>query len=241
MFRRELLVSLEKDPIIHVIAEADVPGHLGPVVAEHPPRVLCLDLTPPLGDPVDGVRRLREAMPLTSILVLVGPEDDPTEALLAGASGAVEKNTALGEAPAIIHALAAGHVYLDAPAARSLLDLATAEDGSEGAEVGRLSPAQTELLHQLASGRDPEELAAFFQSEASILYQRLWETLSALRSPGESEDQEAVSPDALSPTGISPILGASPMFPSESAVKEPISEEAADIEGADEAAIHEST
>lgn len=121
IYRREFLTALESDIDIHVVAEAEVPSGLGPIVAEHPPDVIVVDLTPSKGDPVEIIQTLRNQMPDSAILAVGGPNDELAPALLAGALGAVDKNTALEMGGFIVHALAARKLFFDRRAAHSLL------------------------------------------------------------------------------------------------------------------------
>ncbi|NNE94709.1 MAG: response regulator transcription factor [Acidimicrobiales bacterium] len=121
VYRRELMTALESDSDIQVVAEADMPSGLGPIVNEHPPHVIVVDLSPPKSDPAQVIRTLAERMPKSQILAVGGPNDDLAVALIAGAVGAVEKTTALAMGPFIVHAVAAGRLFLDRRAAQWLL------------------------------------------------------------------------------------------------------------------------
>lgn len=121
VYRRELLTALESDPDIQVVAEAELPGGLGPITVDFPPSVVVLDMTPVQGDPVEVIGTLRERMPGASILAVGGPNDDLAPALMAGAMGAVDKKTALAMGPFVVHAVAAGKLFIDQEAAKCLL------------------------------------------------------------------------------------------------------------------------
>jgi DNA-binding NarL/FixJ family response regulator len=121
VFRRELMTALESDVDIRVVAEAELPSGLGPIVVEHPPEVIVVDLSPPKGDAIEIIATLRTRMPNSAILAVGGPNDDLAPALLAGAVGAVDKNTALSMGGLIVHAVAAHKLFLDRRAAESLV------------------------------------------------------------------------------------------------------------------------
>lgn len=116
------MTALESDPEIQVVAESDLPGGLGPIVTELPPAVVVVDMTPSNNrDPIELITNLVERMPNTAILAIGGPNDDLAPALVAGALGAVDKNTALSMGGFVIHALAARKLFIDRRAAQSLL------------------------------------------------------------------------------------------------------------------------
>ncbi len=121
VYRRELMTALESDTDIVVVAEAELPGGLGPIISDHPPDVIVVDLTPSKGDPIEIIKTLRTHMPDSAVLAVGGPNDDLAPALLAGALGAVDKNIALDMGGLIVHALASGKLFLDRRAAQSLL------------------------------------------------------------------------------------------------------------------------
>jgi len=121
IYRRELMTSLERDDGIQVVAEADIPSGLGPVINDHPARVVVVDMTPSQGEATEIISRLRDLMPISAVLAVGGPNDLLAPALIAGAAGAVDKNTALRMGPQIVRTLVDGHMFVDRRAATSLL------------------------------------------------------------------------------------------------------------------------
>ena len=147
VYRRELMTALESDADIQVIAESDLPGGLGPIVTELPPKVVVVDLTPAnAGDPIELIKNLRKRMPDAAILAIGGPNDDLAPALIAGALGAVDKNTALSMGGFVIHALAARKLFIDRRAAQSLLK--TIHDHPRRTEIPQ---GQVDLVDELAN------------------------------------------------------------------------------------------
>ncbi len=121
IYRRELMTALERDAEIQVVAEADIPSQLGPVINDHPPKIVVVDLTPTQGDALEIISTLRDLMPISAVLAVGGPNDELAPALLAGANGAVDKNVAIRLGPTIVKTLVRGHIFIDQRAAQSLL------------------------------------------------------------------------------------------------------------------------
>jgi DNA-binding NarL/FixJ family response regulator len=147
------MTALESDTDIVVVAEAELPGGLGPVVTDHPPDVVVVDMTPSKGDPVEIIKTLRMRMPESPVLAVGGPNDDLATALLAGALGAVDKNTALKMGGLIVHALAAGKLFVDRRAAQSLLRAIHAHPRRNAIPLN-----QVELIDKLAEVETIAEL-----------------------------------------------------------------------------------
>lgn len=176
VYRRRLMIALEHDEAIAVVADAAVPGALGPVLAEVTPHVLIVDLAAPDGDPVDGIQRLSAAMPGTAVLALAGPSDDPAPALIAGAAGSLTKTEALRRGSEVVRHLAAGHVYVDRRAASSLSRLVERHENFPG-----LSKHHVEVLHQISAGRTLRELGPFFRCSTEELERDVLLILDVLR------------------------------------------------------------
>jgi len=154
IYRRELMTALEGDTDIQVVAEADLPSGLGPIVSEYPPDVIVVDLTPAKGEAVEIIATLGKRMPDSAILAVGGPNDDLAAALLAGALGAVDKNTALRMGGFIVHAMAARKLFFDKRAAQSLLRAIHAHPRRNA-----IPHAQVELVDKLAEVETIADLA----------------------------------------------------------------------------------
>jgi two-component system, NarL family, response regulator NreC len=112
--RRSLRLLLDGEDGVTVIAEA---GDLSTVmrhVHDHRPDVLVIDLRMPNGSSFEAIRRLRQQIPSTEIVV-VTMEESPAfaqRALDAGAIGFVLKDTADGELPEAVRRAAEREHYI---------------------------------------------------------------------------------------------------------------------------------
>jgi two-component system, NarL family, response regulator NreC len=154
--RRSLRLLLDDEDGLEVIAEAaDIEGVMRHVHG-HLPDVLVLDLSMPSGSSIGTIRRLRERVPDTQIVVLT-MQDDPAfaqQAIDAGAIGFVLKELADLDLPDAVRAAARGRQYLSKPVAARLAsaDRAATED--------HLTPREIEVLHWIALGHTSAEIAA---------------------------------------------------------------------------------
>jgi two-component system, NarL family, response regulator NreC len=154
--RRGLRLLLEGEDGLAVIAEAaDLPTAVRHVHG-HIPHVLVLDLQMPNGSSLDTIRRLRDQVPETEIVVLT-MEASPLfaqQALDAGALGFVLKDRADIELPEALRSAASGNEYISPQVAAGLdaLRRTVAGDG--------LSPRETEVLRLIALGHTSSEIAA---------------------------------------------------------------------------------
>jgi DNA-binding NarL/FixJ family response regulator len=188
VFRRELMIALERGPSVVVSAEADDASRFGRVVTDFPPDVVCLDVSVLVGGAVDAVRQLSHWLPDSRVLLLVGASDDPGPAILAGAAGSIAKTSAIEHGLAAVCLVAEGHIHLDARGATSLLETTDALTAIGQIE---LPERHHELLSQLAAARTPfgrtmDDIAPFFAGSDHGLDRTLSEVLGTIRDAWSS-------------------------------------------------------
>ena len=114
LMRRSLRLLLDTGEDIEVVAEAADLKTVMREVHDRRPHVLVLDLSMPGGSSLDAIRRLREEVTSTEIVVLT-IEDSPAfaqHALDAGAIGFVRKDFADVELNRSVRAAARGEQYV---------------------------------------------------------------------------------------------------------------------------------
>jgi two-component system response regulator NreC len=153
--RRSLRLLLDDEGDVEVVAEAADLSMVDRQVHGHAPRVLVLDLQLPNGSSLELIRRLREQVPGTEIVVLT-MERNPVfaqRALDAGAVGFVLKHRSDTELPEAVRLAARGEQYVSPYVGNGLEGLrrSVAGDG--------LSPRETEVLRLIALGHTNAEIA----------------------------------------------------------------------------------
>ena len=124
------------------------------------PDVALLDLGLPGMSGVDGVRRIRERSPATQALVLTVHDDNDHvfEAICAGASGYLLKDTPPARLVAAIHELGAGGAPMSPSIARAVVGMfrrVAPQRTGDG-----LSPRELEVLTLLAAGNSYKTAAS---------------------------------------------------------------------------------
>ncbi len=146
LMRRTLRLLLEREGGLEVVAEAsDVPAAIRHV-HEQRPHVLVLDLSMPNGGSLDAVRRLREQVPGTAIIVLA-MEDDPAyaqQAIEAGAIGYVLKDIADTDLPQAVRSAVRGEPFVSRRVGALLKAMRPSAQGDDppGAPRGERSAAR---------------------------------------------------------------------------------------------------
>ena len=126
------------------------------------PDVAILDLSMPRLPGLEAVRRIREALPQTRVLVLTAHEEEEYVLPLvrAGAAGYLIKDSAVSDLLAAVRALHAGQGYFGPQAAKVLAEqYRHPERASTGDPYGGLSPREREVFHLVVEGRTTKEIA----------------------------------------------------------------------------------
>ena len=125
--------------------------------------MLILDLAMPGLHGIEVARRLAQDSPETKIVVLSMHSDRRyvIEALRAGASAYVLKESGFGELTGVIEEVLAGRLYLSPAVSEQVIkDYVRLADVEEGGVFAVLSAREREVLQLLAEGRATKEVAA---------------------------------------------------------------------------------
>jgi two-component system response regulator NreC len=149
---------LEAEPGFAVVSEAGDVALTERRVAAHRPRVLILDINLREGSSLPAIPRLRAASPQTSIVVLTMQNDAELarEALRAGATGFVLKESAKEELIQAVRLAAQGRTYLTPELGARLATEASASAGTPD----DLSVREVEVLRLIALGHTNTEIAS---------------------------------------------------------------------------------
>ena len=128
--------------------------------AELKPDIVVVDIGMPLLNGLDAARQLKRTQPQIKIVVLTVNEDADlaAEAVRAGASSYLLKNSAAAELLQAIEEAMNGRSYITPLVAKGLVD-ALARGPDESGEPALTSPRQREVLQLLAEGRTMKEIA----------------------------------------------------------------------------------
>ncbi len=145
-------------------------------VRTHHPQVVLMDIRMPRLDGIAATARLRAMPTPPEVLVLTTFQADAyvLDALRAGASGFLLKDTPPTEILAAIRQVAGGGTTLSPSVARTVIDHIAQSAGDErrasaGAALAAVSQREREVAVEISRGRSNAEIAAaLFLSEATV-------------------------------------------------------------------------
>lgn len=159
--RDGLQALLAADPALQVAGSFAHADEALRFAADTPPDVAILDIALAGVDGIEAARRLHDLYPGTQILILSmhATPEFVYQALRAGASGYVLKESAGEEVIAAIHAVHAGRRYLSQRISAPALDDYAKQRGPES-PLERLSARERQVLELIVEGHTSAEVAA---------------------------------------------------------------------------------
>lgn len=161
MVRESLVAVLQAEADIEVVAQA-ADGLEAVALAERTrPDIVIADLSMPRLGGLEVVRRLRELLPQTRVLVLTMHQEDEyvLQAVRAGASGYLVKDSAAHELVEAVRRLHAGRAHFGPQAARALAEQMQNPERDAGDPYGTLTTREREVFHLIAEGLTTKEIA----------------------------------------------------------------------------------
>ena len=159
--REGLAVLINGTPGFHCTGNYRTMEEALRVLEKEPPDVLLTDIGLPLMSGTDGIRILKKLYPDLSILALTVYKDDEDifDALCAGASGYLLKNTTPARLLECLREVVAGGAPMSPQVAQQVIRLFREISPPLKAEY-RLTPQETELLKLMVDGYHYKEAAA---------------------------------------------------------------------------------
>ena len=166
----ELLLKLEPD--IEVAGIASDGAAAVEMVEQKKPDLVLMDLKMPVMNGVEAIRAIKARRPDVKVLVLTTYSTDEWvfEALRAGASGYLLKDTPREGVLSAIRGTVEGKTYLDpAVAGKVLGEITSLKKKPVAAITGKLTEREVEVLRWLARGLSNEDIAKkLFLSEGTV-------------------------------------------------------------------------
>jgi RNA polymerase sigma factor (sigma-70 family) len=128
------------------------------------PDLILVDISMPLLNGMDAARQIKKSVPDAKLIFLTMHASPvfATEALQAGASGYLLKQSAASELPHAIETVLNGQVYLTPAITKSVLDSIVKHKSTPmqlRKSLTQLTPRQREVLQLLAEGKSPKDIA----------------------------------------------------------------------------------
>jgi DNA-binding NarL/FixJ family response regulator len=154
-FRAGLRLMIDPVDDIEVVGEATTGEQAVAIAAEHRPDVVVMDLRMPDVDGIEATRRLRDAAPESSVVVLTMFEDDDSvfAAMRAGALGYLLKGAEESDILRAIRATASGDAIFGVAIARRVIEHFTSGEKAPSAAFPTLTDREREVLEMIAAGK----------------------------------------------------------------------------------------
>ena len=156
----EMLLKLEKD--IEVMGQAQDGAEAIEMVAKAQPDLVLMDLKMPGLNGIEATRQIRANYPQVKVLVLTTYDDDEWvfDAIRAGASGYLLKDTPREEVIKAVRGTAAGKSFIDPAVAGKLLhQVADKQTQPSTLLTDKLTEREAEVLRLVARGFNNADIA----------------------------------------------------------------------------------
>lgn len=156
----EMLLKLERD--IEVVGLAQDGAEAIELTAQKKPDLVLMDLKMPGMNGVEATTRIRLTYPDVKVLVLTTYDDDQWvfDAIHAGASGYLLKDTPRAEVVKAIRGTVAGRSYIDPSVAGRLLSQVASQQSQPSTHItSKLSEREVDVLRLLARGLNNGDIA----------------------------------------------------------------------------------
>jgi DNA-binding NarL/FixJ family response regulator len=155
---RTLLESL---PEVAVAAEAKDGYEALRLIELHHPDVVLMDIAMPGLNGLETTARITADFPHCRVIVLSMHlnEEYVLQALRAGASGYLLKDSGLAELEIAVRAAARGETYLCPPVSKQVIESYVQRVGSATSPFEHLTPRQREVLQLIAEGHTTQDIA----------------------------------------------------------------------------------
>jgi two-component system NarL family response regulator len=165
LFRRGLMMVLEDEPDLEVLAEAADGTEAVDTCIDLAPDVILMDVRMPGLSGIAATQAIRESMPTAKVIMLTvsDDEEDLFGSIRAGAAGYLLKEISIEEVADAVRAVMRGESLISPSMASKLLAefavLSRADGQSRDASAPRLTERELEVLSRVAEGMSNREIA----------------------------------------------------------------------------------
>jgi DNA-binding NarL/FixJ family response regulator len=172
LVRTGLSMMLAGADDLTIVAEADDGDEVVPLVAEHSPDVVLMDIRMPRVDGLTATERVRgrDGAPEIIILTTFDADEHVVRALRAGAGGFLLKDTPPADIINAIRKVAAGEPILSPSVTRRLIAQVTEARSSPARSlIAQLSDREREVVVAIGQGKSNAEISAdLYMSVATV-------------------------------------------------------------------------
>jgi DNA-binding NarL/FixJ family response regulator len=163
---RDGLRSLFQQEGYEIIGEAGNGLAAVELCVHHGPDLVIMDITMPVLNGIEALRKIRAACPDTKVIMLSMHDDLQfiVESLKAGASGYLLKESAFEELSMAVRTLERNGIYLSASIADTVIrDYLMKNQSSDAEAFSILTPREREVLQMIAEGKTTKEAAQYLR------------------------------------------------------------------------------
>jgi len=160
--RDGLAMLLKLEPDIDIVGSAEDGAEAVEMVAEKEPDLILMDLKMPIMNGVEATRQIVAKYPEVKVLVLTTYADDEWvfDAIQAGASGYLLKDTPREELIKAVRGTVAGKTYVDPSVAGKVLEQVSSRQIQPATLItAKLTQREVEVLRLLAKGSSNADIA----------------------------------------------------------------------------------
>jgi NarL family two-component system response regulator LiaR len=165
-----MLLKLERD--IDVVGTAEDGAAVVEMVAKEKPDLVLMDLKMPIMNGVEATRQIRAKYPGVKILVLTTYDDDEWvfDAIQAGASGYLLKDTPRDEVIKAVKGTVSGKTYVDPSVAGKVLEQVSSHQTQPATLItSKLTEREIKVLRLIAKGLSNKDISGqLFLSEGTV-------------------------------------------------------------------------
>jgi DNA-binding NarL/FixJ family response regulator len=156
---------LEKLPGIRVVGEASDGRSALELIRVCRPDIVLMDIAMPRLNGMEALNRVACDFPAVKVLILSGHSNEEyvLQALRAGASGYLLKDSATSELQFAIDSVRGGQTYLSPAVSKTVIERYRKRTKSHDGVLSRLTPRQREILQLLAEGNNTKEIASLLE------------------------------------------------------------------------------
>lgn len=161
LIRASLRSLLTEFTGIEVVAEAGDGREAFEMVGRHQPDVVLMDISMAGLNGLEATRLIRKEYSQVQVIVLSMHADERhvLQALRAGASGYILKESAPRELELAIESVARGKLFLSPTISRQVIEVFLGQASGQADPLDQLTPRQREILQLIAEGHSSKQIA----------------------------------------------------------------------------------
>lgn len=161
LVRAGIRALLGEIPGVQVVAEAADGREAMELARTHQPNLVLMDISMRGLNGIEATAQMRRDLPDVRVIILSmhATEEHVTQALRAGATGYMLKDSATQELGLAVAAVMRGEAYLSPSISKQLVERYVQGGGTEAGPLDILTSRQREILQLIAEGKSTKEIA----------------------------------------------------------------------------------